>query len=208
MSALTTQRRLLGLLCVLLLLLPAQAVEDTVTLQVVGLREVCVEEYARSTAAVFFHYIVTAGGSGIRTTVRSSNGDILWYSEDEDENRVLLRPTMQNKGKFTFCFRNKEAGAARGKLISVTVASTMARDHSKREESEISKIAKRMKRATDEIHEIQGYLRIREQRARATTEVANTRVVLFAFAEVFVIISLTVANIFYVNKMFSRKRAV
>ncbi|EPY37034.1 protein ERP2 [Strigomonas culicis] len=161
--------------------------------------------------------VVAGGAQDIDVSIRGPDENLVWESTAESENRVFFKP--HNQGIFTFCFSNRIStftpkvvsfmiaiGAAEGKVSGKAADGSAGNGLLKRDK--LTRLIVRIGQGVDEVEELQDYLAIREKRHRSTVEVANTRVVVFAFLEVVIVVGMCAANIVFIRRMFKMKRMV
>ncbi|KAG5470606.1 hypothetical protein LSCM1_01852 [Leishmania martiniquensis] len=203
-------------LCMLLVssvaVLPAHANDGGLAVQVPAGEEVCFYEDALgSEVKMFLHFMVTMGGAmDIDCRIVAPDNKVVWDSEREMENRVLFKARIP--GSYAFCFSNRmstltskvvsfsvlvQGGSPTGSVLPNAVGS-----------DPLHRSIVRLQQGLREIEELQQALRVRERDHRATTEVANTRVVVFCVLESVFIVGMGVGSIIYLRRMFVTKRMV
>lgn len=189
---------------------PAVSADDGgVAVQILPTKKECFyEPVAAAGIKVFLHYMVTSGGAlDVDAEVLNPEGMVVWKSEKESENRVLFKSTKA--GRYAFCFSN-EMSTVTAKVVAFSVlvgdGSSQAGAGGKRDSLRDSIF--RIQQGLREIEEIQGFLRSREREHRATTEVANTRVIMWSLLEIAAIVGMGAANVYYLRRMFTTKRMV
>lgn len=201
---------LLSLLCVI----PCRADDGGVAVQILPSKHECFyEEVGAADIKVFLHYMVTSGGAmDIDVEIFSPQETIVWRSEKDSENRVLFK--SRSPGSYRFCFSN-EMSTLSTKVVAFSV---MVGDLANQRPGDgngpsapmdsLQRSILSIHQGLREIEEIQGYLRTRERSHRATTEVANTRIVVWSLLEIVAIVGMGFANVYYLRRMFNTKRAV
>lgn len=192
----------------------ARGDDGGVSILVMPSRDECFyEEIAGLGVKTFFHYMVTAGGSlDIEAVIRGPDGSVIWQSDRDEENRVLFKTRMV--GRHSFCFSNKMSTVT-PKIIAFSImlgdgtgAGTVSGAGDDQRQDSLQRSIERIQMGLREVEEIQKHMKTREGAHRATTEVANTRVVLWCMLEIAVIVAMGCANVFYLRKMFTTKRMV
>ncbi|CAJ1991746.1 ERP2 / cop-coated vesicle membrane protein p24 precursor [Leishmania donovani] len=190
----------------------ARADDGSLAVQVAAGREVCFYEEAPGAGLkMFLHYMVTMGGSmDIDCTILAPDKTVIWNAERDTENRVLFKSRIP--GSYAFCFSNRMSTLT-SKVVSfsVMVGNGNAADVMRPKGAESDSLHRsimRLQQGLREIEELQQALRTREQDHRATTEVANTRVVVFCILESVFIIGMGVGSVLYLRQMFVTKRMV
>lgn len=200
---------LLLLLSALLVTVGVSADDGDVAVQVDAGKVVCFyEDITVANVKVFLHYLVTSGGAmDIDCKVTAPDDKVIWESEKETENRVLFK--SRTAGTHAFCFSNRMSTVSPKVVsLSVTVGSGGTAKNQQDSNDSLQRTISRLKKGLGEIEEIQQYLRGREHEHRSTTEVANTRVVLFCLLESIIIVAMGVGSVWYLRKIFITKRMV
>ncbi|AIO01098.1 cop-coated vesicle membrane protein p24 precursor, putative [Leishmania panamensis] len=160
---------------------------------------------------MFLHYIVTTGGAmDINCKIVAPDMSIVWDADRSTENRVLFKSRMP--GSYAFCFSNRMSTVTE-KVVSFSVmvgngnAEDVMRPKGAKSDS-LHRSIMRLQQGLREIEELQQVLRTRERTHRATTEVANTRVVVFCILESIFIVGMGVGSVIYLRQIFATKRMV
>ncbi|GET91544.1 cop-coated vesicle membrane protein p24 precursor, putative [Leishmania tarentolae] len=190
----------------------ARADDGSLSVQIPAGQKVCFHEEAPGVGVkMFLHYMVTMGGSmDIDCSILAPDGTVIWDAERETEHRILFKSRVP--GSYAFCFSNRMSTVTTKVVsFSVMVGDGNAADVMRPKGTESDTLYRsimRLQQGLREIEELQQALRIREQYHRATTEVANTRVVVFCILESVFIIAMGVGSIIYLRQMFVTKRMV
>ncbi|XQJ29732.1 cop-coated vesicle membrane protein p24 precursor, putative [Leishmania guyanensis] len=190
----------------------ARADDGSLAVQVAAGREVCFYEDAPGVGVnMFLHYIVTTGGAmDINCKIVAPDMSIVWDADRSTENRVLFKSRMP--GSYAFCFSNRMSTVTE-KVVSFSVmvgngnAEDVMRPKGAKSDS-LHRSIMRLQQGLREIEELQQVLRTRERTHRATTEVANTRVVVFCILESIFIVGMGVGSVIYLRQIFATKRMV
>ncbi|KAG8339233.1 putative emp24 gp25L p24 family GOLD [Trypanosoma vivax] len=203
-------------LCVILFLLSSlhavHAGEGTVSVKIPARRELCFfEEVSGPDVKMFLHYSVTSGGAlDIDTTIRAHDDSIVWLSQRDKEGRILFK--SRAAGRYNFCFSNKMSSVT-GKVVTFSIIvdrdeATGTGKVSATEPDPIEHSIMTLRRGLREVQDVQRYLRLRERVHRATSEVANTRVVIWSTIEILAILSMSLGNVWYLRRIFNKRRVV
>ncbi|RNE99717.1 COP-coated vesicle membrane protein p24 precursor [Trypanosoma conorhini] len=204
-------------LCVLLLLLscavtPTRADDGAVSILVTANRDECfVEDIPGVGVKVFLHYMVTSGGSlDIDTTIYGPDDAHIWESVREPEARVLFK--TRTPGRHRICFSNKMSTITT-KVVAFSIAVGESgretdNDQTAKAMDPLERSIMRIQQGLREVQEVQRYLRGRERVHRATTEVANTRVVVWSAVEILIIAFMGAGNVWYLKRIFNKRRVV
>ncbi|EAN85542.1 putative cop-coated vesicle membrane protein p24 precursor [Trypanosoma cruzi] len=204
-------------LCFLLLLLscvmtPTRADDGAVSIMVPANKEECfVEDIHGVGVKVFLHYMVTFGGVlDIDAVIYGPDNSHIWDALRETEGRVLFK--TRTPGRHRFCFSNKMSTITQKVVaFSITVGdSGMERNNGKPNTGPdpLERSLMRIQQGLREVQEVQRYLRGRERVHRATTEVANTRVVVWSAIEILIIAFMGAGNVWYLKRIFNKRRVV
>ncbi|ORC88270.1 cop-coated vesicle membrane protein p24 precursor [Trypanosoma theileri] len=211
---------LLSLLLASLVISPSAADDGGVSVQVSANREECfIEDISAVGVKVFLHYLVVSGGSlDIDVTITGPGNDLIWTSQRDPEGRVLFK--TRAIGRHTFCFSNKMSTITEKVVaFSIMVGNgessggvgapiNSGEQPSAKGKDPLERSIMRIQQGLREVQEVQRYLRGRERVHRATTEVANTRVVLWSTLEIVVIALMGVGNVWYLRRMLNKRRIV
>lgn len=206
-----------ALLCAAMLLsccavVPAAADDGGLAVQVGPGRTNCFYEDAPGVGVkMFLHYMVSSGGSlDIDCRISGPDKTIIWSADRDTENRVLFKSRVP--GPHEFCFINRMSTVT-PKVVSFSVMVgegdvATAGPGKAVEKDALYRSIRRLQEGLGEIEELQQLMRVREQDHRATTEVANTRVVVFCVLEILFIAGMGVGSVVYLRKLFVTKRMV
>ncbi|KEG14837.1 cop-coated vesicle membrane protein p24 precursor [Trypanosoma grayi] len=209
--------RVLVLLLLLLLLVscvavPTRADDGAVAVQLPASKEECFfEEISSVGVKVFLHYLVTSGGSmDIDATINGPDRSLIWSSQRDPEGRVLFKTRVP--GRHHFCFSNRMSTIT-AKVVAFSISVGDAgqdgnKDRVATQSDPLERSIMRIQQGFREVQEVQRYLRGRERVHRATTEVANTRVVVWSALEIMIIVFMGVGNVWYLKRIFNRRRIV
>lgn len=207
---------LLLLLAIVLLcgcaMVPVAADDGGLAVQVgPGLTKCFYEDAPGAGVKMFLHYMVNSGGSlDIDCQVTGPDNKLIWSAERDTENRVLFKSRVP--GMHSFCFLNRMSTVT-PKVVSFSVmvgdgeAAGAVGSASPKKDS-LYRSIRRLQEGLGEIEELQQRMRTREHDHRATTEVANTRVVVFCVIEILFIAGMGVGSVVYLRKLFVTKRMV
>ncbi|KAK7199807.1 cop-coated vesicle membrane protein p24 precursor [Novymonas esmeraldas] len=191
---------------------PARAGDGGLAVQVAPGQTNCFyEDVPTIGMKVFLHYIVSSGGAlDIDCKIVAPDNSVVWDVERETENRILFK--SRNQGAYRFCFSNRMSTLT-SKVVSfsVTLGDGSGADTARSKGSNSDSLHRsimRLQQGLREIEELQQVLRDRERDHRATTEVANTRVLVFCLLEIVFIAGMGVGSVVYLRRMFVTKRMV
>jgi protein ERP2 len=171
-------------------------------------KDECFFEDVRSSGAkIYVHYMVTSGGSlDIDANILGPDGQIIWASEKERENRILFKARLP--GIHKVCFSNKMSTLTAkvvGFSIQVGDPTESTKDH------EVDPMERAIIHISQGVHEIkstQTYLRARERIHRDTAESTNTRVLIWSVVEISLIVFMGIGHVWYLRRLFESRRAV
>jgi p24 family protein beta-1 len=191
---------------------PVAADDGGLAVQVGPGRSNCFYEDAPGVGVkMFLHYMVSSGGSmDIDCQITGPDKKLIWSAERGTENRVLFK--SRSPGPHAFCFINRMSTVT-PKVVSFSVMvgegdAAGASVGKSVEKDSLYRSIRRLQEGLGEIEELQQLMRVREQDHRATTEVANTRVVVFCILEIVFIVGMGVGSVVYLRKLFVTKRMV
>ncbi|KPA84774.1 putative mitochondrial Cop-coated vesicle membrane protein p24 precursor [Leptomonas pyrrhocoris] len=191
---------------------PAAADDGGLAVQVAPGRTNCFYEDAPGVGIkMFLHYMVSSGGSmDIDCQIIGPDKKLIWSAIRDTENRVLFKSRLP--GPHAFCFINRMSTVT-PKVVSFSVMVGEAEVAGPNggmpvEKDSLYRSIKRLQEGLGEIEELQQLMRVREQDHRATTEVANTRVVVFCILEIIFIAGMGAGSVVYLRKLFVTKRMV
>nr|CCC96021.1 unnamed protein product [Trypanosoma congolense IL3000] len=206
---------IVGLLLAVLSVLTIRVGADdgAVSIQLPAGKEYCFFEDVKSPdVKLFLHYMVTSGGSlDVEVTIKGPDASDIWSSGREKEGRVLFK--SRAPGRYNFCFSNKMSTVtAKMVTLYINVGEEGIEDVSgavsKKGMDSIERSISNIQHGLREVKELHNYIRVRERVHRATTEVANTRVLVWTLVEIVVIMLMSLGNVWYLRRIFSKRRIV
>nr|CAG4644290.1 EOG090X0D99 [Lepidurus arcticus] len=158
--------------------------------------------------------VAEGGFLDIDVKIISPDGNVIYQGERESNGKYTFAAHMD--GVFTYCFSNKMSTMTpKIVMFSMEVGDTPAKDaeisgpegngtsHNKLEE-----MIKELSSALRSVKHEQDYMEVRERIHRAVNENTNSRVVLWSFFEAFVLVAMTVGQVYYLKRFFEVRRVV
>ena len=202
--------RLLLLMLVLILLLlatPGLAVQFEIAAS--GKR--CLfDDLTKDTLATGTYEVtdVTNGLSHVQVVVRGPTGEEVFMTENADKGKFAF--TAQESGMYESCFHNRDAVAhvvslqLRSGVEAKDLSEVAQRWHLKPLETQLL----RLQQVMDEVRAELLQLKVQEQEMRDMNELTNDRVKWFSLFTVFVVLTLGVAQIVYLQRYMSKKKII
>lgn len=192
--------------------MPADANGGGISVQLPSHTEECFfEDIYAADVKVFLHFTVTSGGSlDVDATIYGPDKSRIWVAHREAEGRVLFKSRLP--GRHRFCFSNKMSTVTTKVVAFFIVVGEWGMDQNKKqvghEMDSLERSVRRIQQGLREVQEVQRYLKRRERVHRATTEVANSRIFICSTVEIIMIVSLGLGNVWYIKRLFNRRRVV
>nr|CAG4652155.1 EOG090X0D99 [Triops cancriformis] len=156
--------------------------------------------------------VAEGGFLDIDVKIIAPDGNVIYQGERESNGKYTFAAHMD--GVFTYCFSNKmstmtpkivmftmEVGETPIKDATVTGAEGNSTSHNKLED-----MIKELSSALRSVKHEQDYMEVRERIHRAVNENTNSRVVLWSFFEAFVLVAMTVGQVYYLKRFFEVRR--
>jgi len=181
----------------------------TLTVQVEPRTSECFNTQAEAGQLVQVNFFVTRGGLlDIDLRITGPNKEVLYSGLQFEGSQYSF--TASVPGLYEICWNNEMSRwTAKVVQFDVTVGDEPDDEadfitHSSLNPMEDS-IA-RLEHMLDNIQRDQFYLRVREQRHRDTAESTNGRVLYYSIFESFILISISLGQVYYLRKVFETKR--
>jgi len=154
--------------------------------------------------------VAEGGFLDIDFSIVGPNGEVIETGDRVTNGKYTFAATID--GVYTYCFSNKMSTMT-PKIIMFSMdigdaptahdADAASTNHTKLEE-----MIKELSSALRTVKHEQDYMAVRERVHRQINESTNSRVVLWSFFEAFVLISMTVGQIYYLKRFFEVRRVV
>nr|CAG4650470.1 EOG090X0D99 [Sida crystallina] len=156
--------------------------------------------------------VAEGGFLDIDFTIVGPSGDIIETGDRVSNGKYTFAATID--GVYTYCFSNKMSTMTpKIVMFSMDVGDSPANlaahdadansNHTKLEE-----MIKELSSALRTVKHEQDYMAVRERVHRQINESTNSRVVMWSFFEAFVLVSMTVGQIYYLKRFFEVRRVV
>ncbi|KYQ90413.1 emp24/gp25L/p24 family protein [Tieghemostelium lacteum] len=172
--------------------------------------EECIYEEIGMDVSFTAMFQVTQGGfNDIDVTILSPDKRVIYQGQRETEGTKTLRSSQA--GLYSFCFSNKMSSLT-DKMVSFLVSvgeSSPLREVAKK--GDISPIERSIMILSDGVNAVkneQTYFKLREIEHRNTAESTNSRVLWWSIFEAFVLVTMSIWQIYYLRRFFEVKRAV
>ncbi|KAJ6241592.1 transmembrane emp24 domain-containing protein a [Anaeramoeba flamelloides] len=166
-------------------------------------KECMLEDLKNQTPVTILYQVVSGGGMDINLNIISPTGRILYTGEKEIEGKLTFISEVE--GEYQFCFGN-EMSTLTSKEVNFNIQLGARASESdlakKRNLTQLENGVIELQGGLQEILSEQHYLMIRERRHRNTTESTNTRVLCWSFLEAFLLMTMSIAQIYYLKSMF------
>jgi hypothetical protein len=185
------------------------APHTTLSVRVLAHKDECFyEDVTLAGTKVFMHFAVTTGGQlDIDVNVFGPDNQLIWAAEKEMEARILFKARIA--GPHKFCFSNRMSTiTAKTVTFAIHVGDSMEAD---KKDGLIDPMTRSLMHVVEGLTEIkneQKFLRVRELEHRSTAESTNTRVLIWSFAEIALIVGLAAGQIWYLVSRFEKRRNV
>eukprot|EP00792_Barthelona_sp_PAP020_P005109 TRINITY_DN2500_c0_g2_i1.p1 TRINITY_DN2500_c0_g2~~TRINITY_DN2500_c0_g2_i1.p1 ORF type:complete len:200 (-),score=45.77 TRINITY_DN2500_c0_g2_i1:112-711(-) len=170
-------------------------------------REQCFYEDVAANTKINGNFQVTKGGLlDIDVRVWSPEDSIIYTVDRRHEGKFSF--TAVTPGTYRFCYGNFMSKMT-PKLVQFNLENN---DNSKvgfAKDSDLTPLEQSVINLSDELRAIteeQQYMKARERRHRSTTESTNSRVLWYSLLETIVLISVYFWEIFYLKRMFEKRR--
>jgi len=116
-------------------------------------------------------------------------------------------------GVYTYCFSNKMSTMT-PKIVMFSMdvgdqpGATLDADQAGANHTKLEEMIKELATALRSVKHEQDYMSVRDKVHRTINESTNSRVVLWSFFEAFVLVSMTVGQIYYLKRFFEVRRVV
>ncbi|KAF2074047.1 hypothetical protein CYY_004661 [Polysphondylium violaceum] len=173
--------------------------------------EQCIyEDIAQDAIFTAMFQVVAGGFNDIDFTIISPDKRVDYQGTRESEGKITRRSNYP--GVYSFCFSNKMSSLT-DKTVSFKLSlgddSPMRREIAKK--GDVSPLERSIMLLSDGVNAVkaeQDYFRIREAYHRNTAESTNSRVLWWSVFEAFVLLSMSIWQIYYLKRFFEVKRAV
>lgn len=195
---------------VVLCLMMGSSCVQGLTFKVEAHKEECLYDQVEKVGVkVMVQYQVTAGGFLDIDLHVYAPGDVLIHSvERESEGKFTF--VASHSGQFKFCFSNKMSTLT-PKTVSFKIAVGDVLDPTLAQVEQLDPIERsimRLNEGLSQIQQEQSYLRTRERVHRDTAESTNSRVLWWSLFEAFVLVAMSVWQVYYLRRFFEVKRAI
>jgi len=172
-------------------------------------KEECFHEKVTSGTKLGLTFEVAEGGFlDIDVTITGPDSKQIYKGERESNGKYTFAAHID--GTYNFCLGNKMSTMTPKVVmfnIEVGTAPTDLNDNNE-EHSKLEQMITELNQAMTGVKHEQDYMEVRERIHRAINDNTNSRVVLWAFFECIVLISMTVGQIYYLKRFFEVRRVV
>uniref|UniRef100_A0A2S2PJ02 Transmembrane emp24 domain-containing protein n=1 Tax=Schizaphis graminum TaxID=13262 RepID=A0A2S2PJ02_SCHGA len=160
-------------------------------------------------------YEISEGGFlDIDVKIIDPDGELIYEGLRESSGKYTFAATK--KGAYTYCFSNQMSTMTpKVVLFSMEVTELekvdLEKDSQTGEEGEHKKLETMLRNlgsALTSVKHEQEYMNVRDRNHRAINESTNKRVVMWSFFESFVLLSMTVGQVYYLKRFFEVRRVV
>jgi len=169
-------------------------------------------------------YEKTTAGTKLGLTFEVAEGGFLDIDVEVTgpDGKVVYKGNKETNGKYTFvahadgvykfCFSNKMSTMT-PKIVMFTIEageSVKPEDKAENEKhkTKLEDMIQQLSLAMTAVKHEQEYMEVRERIHRAINDSTNSRVVLWAFFESFVLVAMTVGQIYYLKRFFEVRRVI
>eukprot|EP01133_Synstelium_polycarpum_P016920 gene16920-20127_t len=172
--------------------------------------EECIYEEIGVDVSFTVMFQVTQGGfNDIDVSIVSPDRRVIYQGQRETEGTKMLKSS--SAGVYSFCFSNKMSSLT-DKMVSLMILvgeATPMTEYAKK--GHITPLERSIMSLSDGVQAVkseQNYFRMREAAHRNTAESTNSRVLWWSVFEAFILITMSVWQIYYLRRFFEVKRAV
>jgi len=185
------------------------SVSATLTVQVEPRASECFNTVAEAGQLVQVNFFVTRGGLlDIDLRITAPNKEVIYSGLQFEGSQYSFTASMS--GLHEVCWNNEMSRwTAKVVQFDVTVGEEPDDESNYITHSSLNPMEdsiSRLEHLLDNIQRDQFYLRVREQRHRDTAESTNGRVLYYSIFESFVLISISLGQVYYLRKVFETKR--
>ena len=182
----------------------------SLTIKIDAHKEECFyEDIEAPNAKILVQFQVSAGGFlDIDLSLYDPDGALIHLVERETEGKYTFNARIA--GIHKFCFSNKMSTLT-AKTVSFTISVGDVLDPNLAKLEHLDPIEKSIMRLSEGLTSIQteqNYLRTRERVHRDTSESTNSRVLWWSIFEVFVLVAMSVWQVYYLKRFFEIKRQI
>eukprot|EP00695_Tsukubamonas_globosa_P000177 TRINITY_DN1130_c0_g1_i1.p1 TRINITY_DN1130_c0_g1~~TRINITY_DN1130_c0_g1_i1.p1 ORF type:complete len:201 (-),score=50.08 TRINITY_DN1130_c0_g1_i1:66-668(-) len=167
------------------------------------------EDIEKPGVKVLLQFQVSSGGFlDIDVNIYNPDNNVIHSVTRESEGRFTF--TSDKKGTYRFCFGNMMSTVT-PKTVSFNIVAGDSLDPSLAKLENLDPIERSIVRLSEGLNAIQNeqkYLRMRERTHRDTSESTNSRVLWWSIFEAFVLVGMSVLQVFFLKRFFEVKRAV
>ncbi|XP_063710744.1 transmembrane emp24 domain-containing protein 2-like [Symsagittifera roscoffensis] len=177
--------------------------------------EECFHERVDAKSKMSLIFEVAQGGFlDIDVQITAPDGKVIYSAERESNGRNTFSADVA--GVYKYCFGNKMSTMTpKVVMFSMDVFNASAeRDESGKTEDEetshnkLKEMVEKLSRGLTNVKHEQEYMEVRERVHRQINENTNSRVVLWAFFEAAVLVTMTIGQIYYLKRFFEVRRVV
>jgi len=174
-------------------------------------KEECFHEKVSAGTKLGFTFEVAEGGFlDIDVSITGPDSKVIHNGERESNGRYEFAAHIE--GQYNFCLSNKMSTMTPKIVmfdINVGNAPTDISEGDVTEEhSKLESMMSELSQAMQTVKHEQDYMEVRERIHRAVNENTNSRVVMWAFFESVVLVSMTLGQIYYLKRFFEARRVV
>ncbi|KAM9969594.1 hypothetical protein ACTFIR_001430 [Dictyostelium discoideum] len=198
------------LLVIALLCIASNSIVESFSFKVSAKVEECIyEEIGVDLSFTAMFQVIQGGFNDIDFTIISPDKRIVYSGQRESEGTKTLRSSFA--GVYSFCFSNKMSSLTDKTvsfILSVGESSPIREIAKKKDLTPIERSIMTLSDGVIAVKNEQNYFKMREAAHRNTAESTNSRVLWWSVFEAFVLIALSIWQIYYLRRFFEVKRAV
>ncbi|KAJ6234292.1 transmembrane emp24 domain-containing protein a [Anaeramoeba flamelloides] len=183
---------------------------NSITITVPANGKECVfEKIDKRTSVTLLYQVVSGGGMDINPEISEPDGRVVYRRDREQEGKFTF--LSRSEGMFKFCFGN-EMSHITSKQVNFNIQLSGGQSNSEIAKKEhLTPLENGVLELQEQLRSIlseQRYLKVREHIHRNTTESTNSRVLWWNFLQTFLLIAISATQIFYVRRIFERRRRI
>lgn len=164
-----------------------------------------------SPPAVTFETI-EGGFLDIDITLRGPDNNVLYHGDRETSGKYAF--TAHTTGLYTYCFSNKMSTVTtKSVMFSIDVgeapkAESGAANQEEANHTRLEDMIRELAGTLSAVKHEQDYMSVRDKMHRAINESTNSRVMLWSVFEAFILVTMSVGQVYYLKRFFEVRRVV